>query len=179
MALKLENFVLYHARWKMGIVSAFSGVCTIAFIGIIIKSFSMGIGDAAFALLLGVPLIALFVGMLRFGLKNLPQNSPALLVNEDGIVINTQPFSPGFIHWQEIARVRVEYYGMYRAICIDLKDQKAYLTRFNLLHRSFLASMKTTWKTPVVISSIMLSSSDMQVSAILDEHLKAYWDRWV
>ena len=100
--------------------------------------------------------IVFFSLVCFWGVKNLFDNSPGLIVSSDGILDNSSAVSAGFIPWEEIVGVGEYEVGKQKFISIQVQDPEKYANNGNYLQRLANNANIEMCGTPVNISSISL-----------------------
>jgi hypothetical protein len=125
----------------------------------------------------GSTIMGLF-GIYFFG-KKLFDNKPGLIIDGQGIYDNTSAFNFGLIPWSDISQihertVQASIASKQRFVTIGLFNPDKYISREkNLLKRKLLAANKSSYCSPIHISTNGLKTNHNDLLQLLtEEHVK-------
>jgi hypothetical protein len=163
-----DEFVVYHSRWKLGLVAAGAMVLAVLSVAAAVVVTLRHDRDVWLAYLI------LSGGLLFFGsgaikaLNIIKHNVPAVVVNRQGIDERSYLLgSAGFVPWSEIESYRCHQYGMFSMIAVYLYDEQAFLQRQSPLKRFFSITGKSGRGGAVMVVSDMTLS--ISASELIDK----------
>jgi len=107
--------------------------------------------------------ISVLAGFAFFGFafcwyaSKLLANKPGLIVDQNGIIDNSNAYSESYIFWDDIIRIETGMnFASYKFIAIIVKDPKNYINRAGLIKKwAYRYNMKY-FRSPILINSIPL-----------------------
>jgi len=102
------------------------------------------------------------IGSVVFGISSiwiffrLFDNKPGLIINEQGIIDNTNTGSIGLIKWQDIIEVRHKRIMSNSIMLIVVKEPQKYLQGVSILKRLSLKQNINNYGTPIALTSVSL-----------------------
>ena len=117
--------------------------------------------------------IFLFVGIFVF-IKNLSSNSPAIIINSEGITDKTPSVSTGKIPWVEITKVYETRISTERLLTVQVKNPEKFIAQGNLFQRSIKRINSLISKSPIHISTNTLDVEFDELRDKIGEYLEKY-----
>ena len=120
-------------------------------------------------LALGIALICIIsaVGCGFIGFKMLLTSTPGLIINNDGLRVNSNGVNFGFIPWGEITAIHRTSFRMSKIILIDVKNPQHYNQKCNILIRALNWLNPSPQSTPIKISAHALSINHQDLLPLL------------
>jgi len=117
-----------------------------------------------------------FVAMDTF--RKLFDKKAGLIINEQGIIDNSDGFSIGLVLWSDIKKIRFSKMHSVKLLTITIKNPKKYIRRVsNPIKRKMLALNSRYFGSPIQISSQSLQTDFDSLERLLTEKFKTYQDR--
>lgn len=128
---------------------------------------------APLALLGGVSIL-LFGGFLLLFVKQLIENKPGLLIDNESITDNSRAGSAGRILWSDVTTIYEIETKHGKAILLYVKNPEHYIDRqTGFFRRWILRANFTEYKTPIVVSALTLKIPfEALLSLIVEKHGK-------
>lgn len=105
------------------------------------------------------------IGIIVFGIASiflfikLFDNNLGLIINNEGIIDNTNSSSIGLIKWTDIINIRQENVMSTKFLLIEVKNPEEYIERTGKLKKFTLKQNMNTYGTPLTLTSVGLQSS--------------------
>lgn len=118
----------------------------------------------------------LFGGIVAiFAFKKLNDNSPGLIISDEGVVDNSGGISAGFIPWTDITAIKETKVFTNRMINVVVKNPEDYIARQkNVFKRKAVQANYSSFGTVISISANGLKSNQSDLKAILDNKFAAF-----
>lgn len=97
-------------------------------------------------------------------------NKPALLINDIGVVDNTNKYSSGLIEWNDIAEIELKESS--KIILIKVKDAQKYISRAEKKAAYLLKNNTKKFKTPFIINLRVVKYNTDELMSVLQEQFK-------
>lgn len=153
----VSSIVIRYSRTKRMILFFLSGLMLVVGTGILIKSFGKKPYLNPYSMPIGVILLLGVVGIFIFANK-LFMNKTAMVIDDNGVVDNSNEGSIGFIPWQDVLEVKKKKVAGRKFICLMVQNPNDYLSkRTSLIQQKRMEFNNTYCDTPVVISPKGLS----------------------
>ncbi|MCX7343521.1 MAG: hypothetical protein NT128_05205 [Proteobacteria bacterium] len=118
----------------------------------------------------------LFSGSAAFFiLKKLCDNSPGLIITEEGVTDNSSATSVGFIPWEDVIKIEEIKISHQKFINLVLRDPQTYIDKQKSAFKR--RAMKMNYNmcgTPVSISANSLKCSYKELKAMLEQKFVEY-----
>ena len=124
--------------------------------------------------------IAGIAGLIFFGLGiimlfiKLFDKNPGLIIDEEGIIDNTNSGSVGFIKWSDITEVTTKKIASTELILLQVKNPEEYISKANRLKKLSLKQNINNYGTPITLTSVVLQCSFNELEEIILESYKKY-----
>ncbi len=115
------------------------------------------------------------LGILLFGICSiyliikLFDNKPGLIINEKGIIDNTNSNSLGLILWSDIVMISPIKVASTRLLLVKLKKPEKYIERVNQINKLILRKNIKTYGTPITLTSVILKCSFEELERLILE----------
>lgn len=118
----------------------------------------------------------LFFGIAAiFAFKKLNDNSPGLIISDEGVVDNSSGISTGFIPWTDITAIKETKVFNNRMINLVVKNPEEYISRQkSFIKRKIVQSSYNSFGTVISISANGLKCNQSDLKAILDNKFAAF-----
>lgn len=119
--------------------------------------------------------IAGVIGSVIFGVSSiwiffrLFDNKPGLIINEQGIIDNTNTGSIGLIKWDDIIEVRHKRIMSNSLMLIVVKDPQKYLQKVSVFKRLSLKQNINNYGTPIALTSVSLDCNFDELERIVND----------
>ena len=129
-------------------------------------------GNPTLILIVGIIGI-LFFGYIAFYLiKALPDKSPGLIINADGIVDNASAVAAGFIKWDDIQEIKVAQVMNQKFLMIIVRNPEEYINRGKgTIARNAMQMNYKSYGSPISISPNALAISFNELYRIVLDRL--------
>lgn len=119
---------------------------------------------------------SLFFGIAAiFCFKKLGDNSPGLIISDEGVVDNSGGISAGFVPWTDITAIKETKVFTNRFINLVVKNPEEYIARQkNVFKRKAAQANYSSFGTVISISANGLKSNQSDLKAILDNKFAAF-----
>lgn len=132
--------------------------------------FLLGITLGAVVLqVVGGILIFLFGLVMLYGIWELADNRPGLVIGPEGIVDRTHTFSVGLVPWDQIRGFRIRSLPSKQILTVELVDPEQYIARGNLMQRLVGRFNSRLYESPVQISARLLEIDFEELIELLEE----------
>ncbi|MFD2205547.1 STM3941 family protein [Kiloniella antarctica] len=126
-----------------------------------------------FALAIALACLTSAIGCGFVGFKMLLTSIPGLIINDDGLIVNSNGVNFGFIPWCEITAIQKTSLRMSKIILIDVKNPQYYAQKCTILIRLLNWLNPSPQSTPIKISAHALNITHQDLLPLLqDYHLK-------
>jgi hypothetical protein len=114
----------------------------------------------------------LFFGATGFyGIKKMFENNVGLLIDDNGIIDNTNASSIGLIKWSDIMEIKTEQVMSTKFLLIYTKDPNGILAKVTGIKRKLMAGNLKMYGTPVSITSNTLKYNFNDLEKLLKDRL--------
>jgi hypothetical protein len=117
----------------------------------------------------------LFFGVtFGYGIIKLFARKPGLIINENGIIDNSNMSSIGLIEWKDIREIKTQDYQSTSFLLIFLYDNDKYLNNANRFKRRLLNANNKKYRTPFSIVANTLDCNFNELAMVLKQRFKEY-----
>lgn len=128
-----------------------------------------GNSDEFFNLIM-VFFVLLNIGIVINAIRQILKKTPALVINDEGIIDNTSPANMGLIKWGEITFCEVKKYRGSMQLLITITDNQRAIVRANRFNTAMIQkSMKDTGAAIVINCDTLQYNRQVLADAILDK----------
>lgn len=113
--------------------------------------------------IVGIVCMILFAACLCFFTQKLLDHSPAVIIDEEGILDNSSYIAGGLIRWDDIHNIELYQLVGQNMIGIHLKDPDSYLERQQGLKRQLIKINQGMVQAPINIAQSALRMSLVQI----------------
>jgi hypothetical protein len=117
--------------------------------------------------------ILLIAGIFVF-IKSLRGNSPAIIINSEGIIHKTPSVSAGKIPWGEITKIYETRISTERLLTVQVKNPEKFIAQGNLFQRSIKRINSLISKSPIHISANILDIEFDELRDKIGEYHEKY-----
>jgi hypothetical protein len=118
--------------------------------------------------------IIFFGGTGIFGIKKLFDNSPALIISNEGIFENTNATSIGFISWDDIIEFKTIQIKSTKILLIFVKNPQSYLDKVQGVKKFLMKSNHSMYGTPLSITSVTIKLKFNELEQIIMQRFAEY-----
>jgi hypothetical protein len=122
----------------------------------------------------GILGILFFGTTLGYGVIRLFDKKPGLIIDEIGIIDNSNMSSVGLIEWKEIREIKTQDFQSTSFLLIFLYDNDSYLNRIKGFKGKLLKGNYKKYGTPISIVSNTLDCNFDELAIFLKEKFKEY-----
>jgi len=130
--------------------------------------------DPLFVRSVGVAAILIALAFLLFGIRNLLNRKPGLVLSSAGFTDNSSTYAAGFIPWSEIRGLRVYKILGQRCLIIHLISPEKYIIRGGPLRRMLMHANASICESPIVISSSTLEIEFDELHQLFQSYISRY-----
>lgn len=119
--------------------------------------------------------IAGILGLIVFGLGSvllffkLFDNKPGLIINERGIIDNSNSSSIGLIKWSDITKISQKKVVSTKFLLVEISNPEDYIQKANQMKKLSLKQNLKTYGTPITITSVGLQCSFEELERMILE----------
>jgi len=125
-------------------------------------------GNPILILIVGIIAILFFGYIAFFLIKTLPDKSPGLIINAQGIVDNASAVAAGFIKWEDVQQIKVAQVMNQKFLMILVRNPEEYINRREgAIARNAMQMNYKTYGSPISISSDALAISFNELHQII------------
>ena len=106
-----------------------------------------------------------------FGIKKMFENNVGLLIDDNGIIDNTNASSVGLIKWSDITEIKTEQVMSTKFLLIYTKDPNGILAKVTGIKRKLMAGNLKMYGTPISITSNTLKYNFNELEKLLKDRL--------
>lgn len=100
--------------------------------------------------------VVFFGGGTLYIMTKLFSSRPGLIINDQGIVDNTSLNSAGLITWEQITNISASVLSGQKFMVIKVGNAEEFWLQKNIIKRSMMRLNQRIYKTPILISAVML-----------------------
>ncbi len=115
----------------------------------------------------GIITLILFGGSTLYFAAKIFDNKPGLVINDKGIVDNSSYIAPGLILWEDIKDMSSSDVVGQRFVTLVVKNPERIIKRHTGLKKLFMNVNKSTYGSPIHLSSITLKCSFEELESLL------------
>lgn len=167
------------------LLTGLGGSMLFVFLGIWLFTHESDLQNSSW-MLLGNPLVIKGVGVASilffgatsiYGIKKRLDTNIGLIIDDEGIIDNTNAASIGRIKWSDITEISTRQLMSTKFLLIFTKDPNGILEKASGMKRKLLASSMTMYGTPISITSTTLKYNFSDLEKLLKDKLQEHRDR--
>jgi hypothetical protein len=120
----------------------------------------------------GLASIIFFGATAVYAIRKMLVKAIGLVINDEGIIDNTNASSVGLIRWADIAEIRTEHIASTKFLLIFVKDPQLYLGRINGFKKMLMQSNYKMYGTPLSITSTTLKIKFEDLERLVKERFQ-------
>jgi hypothetical protein len=106
--------------------------------------------------LIGIAAVVFFGAAVIYGIKKLFDKKMGLIIDDSGIIDNTNASSIGLIEWNDISEIKIQQVMSTKFLLIYTTDPEKYLDKVKGLRRKLMKGNMKMYGTPLSITSSTL-----------------------
>lgn len=113
------------------------------------------------------------IGLIYFPVKMF-DSKPGLIINNNGIIDNTNAGSMGMIPWEHIINIEVKKIHSTKLILIFVKNPNDYFQNVSLFKKLNLKRNINNYGTPITLTSVGLKCNFDELNELVNSHWKKH-----
>ena len=124
--------------------------------------------------IIGIITLTFFGIATVYGISKLFDKSAGLIINDNGIIDNTNFASVGLIKWEDIKKIKSDKLASSDFMLIYVKNPKAYLEKATFIKRKLMQGNMKMYGTPLSLTSLSIKCDYKYLATLIDEKFSEY-----